>query len=137
MKNFPFISLKNTLDLARIMTAVFFLAHAIVRIVHNTIPQFTIFMESVGFPNGVIFVWLITIAELVSGTLLIINRFVRPACTILFTIAFVGIILIHRHYGWFVGEHGTGGSEYSVALMVLLLIICANDSEKAKIKTAL
>lgn len=137
MKNFPFISLKNSLDLARIMTAIFFMAHAIVRIVHNTIPQFTIFMESIGFPHGVIFVWLITIAELVSGILLIINRYVRPASSVLFTIAFVGIILIHRHNGWFVGEHGTGGSEYSVALIILLLIISANDCEKAKIKTVL
>lgn len=133
MKNFPFISLKNSLDLARIMTAIFFMAHAIVRIVNNTIPQFTIYMESIGFPHGVIFVWLITIAELVSGTLLIINRYVRPASRVLFTIAFFGIILIHRHFGWFVGEHGTGGSEYSVALMVLLIIISANDREKARI----
>lgn len=133
LKNFPFISLKNSLDLARIMTAIFFMAHAVVRIVNDTIPQFATFMESIGFPNGVIFVWLITIAELVSGTLLIINRCVRPASSILFTIAFVGIILIHRHNGWFVGEHGTGGSEYSIALMILLIIISANDREKARI----
>ena len=38
-----------------------------------------------------------------------------------------GIVLIHRHLGWFVGEHGTGGSEYSVALLLALLVIASAD----------
>jgi putative oxidoreductase len=41
-----------------------------------------------------------------------------------------GIVLIHARLGWFVGEHGTGGSEYSVALLVLLLLIAAQDRAK-------
>ncbi len=131
MKNFPFISLKNTLVFARIMTAIFFMAHAIVRILNGSIPQFGGFMEKLGFPNGILVVWMITIVEIISGSLLILNRFVRPASSALFLIVAFGIVLIHRHFGWFVGEHGTGGSEYSVALMTLLLIICANDKEKS------
>ena len=42
----------------------------------------------------------------------------------------VGIALIHRHNGWFVGEHGTGGSEYSVALLAMLLVIAAHDAAR-------
>ena len=34
----------------------------------------------------------------------------------------ITIWLIHRHNGWFVGEHGVGGSEYSVALLAMLLV---------------
>ncbi|WP_310475960.1 DoxX family protein [Sandarakinorhabdus sp.] len=114
---------------ARIATAGFFMAHAVVRIVKGTIPQFGVFMESQGFPQGELIVWAITMTELVAGTLLIANRHVRLAATALFAIAFTGIVLIHRNLGWFVGEHGTGGSEYSVALIVLLLVIAAADRE--------
>lgn len=125
----PFISLSAAMRLLRIVTAILFAAHAGVRIVHGTIPQFAIFMESAGFAFGYMWVWGITITELVAAALLFANRFVRPAATALFIIAFTGIILIHRHLGWFVGEHGTGGSEYSVALIMMLLVIAAADRE--------
>ena len=113
----------------RVSTAILFMVHAIMRIVNNTIPQFGQFMTSTGFPNGEAVVWAITIYEIVAGTLLIFNRYVRLAATGLFVIAATGIILIHRHLGWFVGEHGTGGSEYSVALIVMLLVVAAADRE--------
>lgn len=123
------MSLSNALRLAQIATAVFFAAHAVMRIVYGTIGQFGKFMESVGFPWGVAWVWAITVTEIIAAILLVSNRFVRPAAIALATIAFTGIILIHRHLGWFVGEHGTGGSEYSVALIMLLLVIAAADRE--------
>ena len=130
MKAYPFISLAQALMLVRIVTAILFMAHAAVRIANGTIPQFGKFMASVGFPAGEAVVWTITIVELIAGTLLIINRYVRVAATALFAIAATGIALIHRHLGWFVGEHGTGGSEYSVALMVLLIVIAAADRSR-------
>jgi putative oxidoreductase len=126
---FPFLSLARAIGVLRVTTALLFLAHAVVRIVKGTIPQFAVFMESVGFPQPELVVLAITLSELLAGALLILNRYVRPASTILFTIAGVGIILIHRHLGWFVGEHGTGGSEYSVALMVALLVVASADRE--------
>jgi putative oxidoreductase len=128
MRPYPFMTLDQALIIARIMTAVFFLAHALVRIINGSIPQFGGFMESLGFPAGVTIVWLITLTELICGTLLIVGRYVRWATVPLLTIAATGIVLIHRHFGWFVGEHGTGGSEYSVALIVLLAIVAAADS---------
>ena len=130
MKAYPFISLAQALMLVRIVTALLFMAHAAVRIANGTIPQFGKFMASVGFPAGEAVVWTITIVELIAGTLLIINRYARVAATALFAIAAMGIVLIHRHLGWFVGEHGTGGSEYSVALMVLLIVIAAADRSR-------
>lgn len=126
-KTYPFISLRQALTVARIVTAVLFMAHAVVRIVNGSIPQFGKFMSSVGFPQGEAVVWAITVVEIVAGTMLILNRYVRIAATALFAIAATGIVLIHRHIGWFVGEHGTGGSEYSVALIILLIVIAAAD----------
>lgn len=129
LKAYPFLSLAQALALARIVTALLFMAHAVVRIANGSIPQFGKFMSSVGFPQGQSVVWAITIVELVAGTLLILNLHVRYAATALFAIAAGGIVLIHRHLGWFVGEHGTGGSEYSVALMLLLVVVAAADRQ--------
>ncbi|QNA83215.1 DoxX family protein [Sphingomonas sp. So64.6b] len=127
MSNFPFIRLSQALVLTRIMTAVFFMAHAVVRISNGTIPRFGAFMENAGFPQGVTIVWLITLTELIAGTMLILGLYIRWTVVPLFAIAGTGIVLIHYQQGWFVGEHGTGGSEYSVALMVLLLVVAAAD----------
>ncbi len=129
MKNYPFLSASQAAVILRVSTAILFMAHAIMRIVNGTIPQFGNFMSALGFPFGEAVVWLITVVEIVAGMLLIWNCYVRIAATGLFAIAVVGIALIHRHLGWFVGEHGTGGSEYSVALMVMLLVIATNDPQ--------
>lgn len=126
----PWLTLSQAFWIARVATAVFFMAHAVGRIVLGTIPQFGQFMEGQGFPAGVWVVWVITIIELLAGLALIIRRWVRGAVVCLFAIAFGGIVLIHARIGWFVGEHGTGGSEYSVALIVLLILIAAEDARR-------
>lgn len=127
-KGLPWLTLSQAFWVARVATAVFFMAHAMGRIVLGTIPQFGQFMEGKGFPGGVWVVWLITVVESLAGLALIARRWVRWAVVCLFSIAFGGIVLIHARLGWFVGEHGTGGSEYSVALIVLLILIAAEDA---------
>ncbi len=113
----------------RIVTPALFMAHAAVRIANGSITQFGQFMETQGFPHGIIWVWAITIAELGCGTLILLNRYVRFAVIPLLVIATVGILLIHVKLGWFVGEHGIGGMEYSVALIVMLLVLAASDRQ--------
>lgn len=130
LAHFPFLSGVLVMALLRITTAGLFMAHAIVRIVVGSIPQFGVAMESMGFPSGILWVWVITITEIVAGTLLIAGRYVRWATVPLLTIVIGGIILIHRKFGWFVGEHGTGGSEYSVALTIMLLVIAVADRDR-------
>ena len=39
-------------------------------------------------------------------------------------------MIIHARLGWFVGEHGTGGMDYSLSLMVSLLVIAAADTDE-------
>jgi putative oxidoreductase len=73
---------------------------------------------------------IISLYELCAGALLILNRGVRWAASGLAMIAAVGIWLIHRHNGWFVGEHGVGGSEYSVALLAMLLVVATSDAAR-------
>ena len=124
-RRFPFVTLSTALLLARVGTASFFGAHAVVRIVNGSIPRFAGFMESVGFPNGTIAVWVITLVELAAALMLSLGIATRSATAALLSIAVGGIVLIHRHAGWFVGEHGTGGMEYSFALILLLIVAAA------------
>lgn len=131
MPSYPFVTLPQALVLLRVAVAIFFMAHATVRIVSGSLPQFAGFMERSGFANGLAWVWTITLYELIAGSLMALGRQVRWAATGLFVIAAVGIMLIHRHFGWFVGEHGTGGVEYSLCLMVALLVIAAADTQRA------
>lgn len=128
---YPWWPLPDALRLLRIVTALLFMAHASMRFVNGTIPQFGAFMESQGFPHGMAWVWAISLYELGAGSLLILDRGVRWAATGLALIVAVGIWLIHRHNGWFVGEHGIGGSEYSVALLAMLLVVSASDAARA------
>jgi putative oxidoreductase len=131
MPHWPFFTLAHALLILRIVTPLLFMAHATMRIVYGTISQFGQFMESVGFAAGIYWVWAITITELVAGAAILIGWKVRFAVLPLLGIAAVGILLIHARIGWFVGEHGTGGSEYSVALIVMLLVLAAADGRSA------
>jgi putative oxidoreductase len=132
MTAFPFISLQASLTVLRVVTPLFFMAHAVVRIINGTTHTFAGFLGSLGFPQPVIVVWAITVVEIVAGTLMILGFGVRYMAAALASIALGGIVLIHAKLGWFVGEHGTGGSEYSVCLLLCLLVIAAADSAHSK-----
>ncbi len=127
MSSFPFLRLPAALVILRVTVALLFMAHAAVRIANGTIPQFGAFLSQKGIPFGVPAVWAITAFELGGGSLLIANRLVQPVAAGFMTILIMGIVLIHAQLGWFVGEHGTGGSEYSVALLAALVVISSAE----------
>jgi putative oxidoreductase len=128
MKNFPFISLNQSLVLLRISLAFIFIAHAVVRIANNSITQFGDFLNSKGLAIGVFLVWCITAFEIIGGTLLALGYFKKWLAAGFIFMLIVGIVLIHASLGWFVGEHGTGGSEYSFILIVGLVVVAATKN---------
>ena len=128
MPRYPFVSLPTALRVLRVAVAVFFMAHAAVRVVKGSIPQFGAFLGQHGWPQSVLWVWGITAYELIAGNLMALGWRARWMALGLFTIAAMGIVIIHWQLGWFVGEHGTGGMEYSLSLMVSLLVIAAVDA---------
>ncbi|MGH8444010.1 MAG: DoxX family protein [Solimonas sp.] len=132
MKPYPLVTLPAALAVLRIGTAGLFMAHAVTRIFNGTLPRFAEFMGHAGFPYPLALVWAITAYEIVGGSLMAAGFYARYAAAGLFAIAGTGIVLIHAHNGWFVGEHGTGGSEYSVSLMLALLVIAAADAGPGK-----
>jgi putative oxidoreductase len=124
---YPFISLRHALVTLRVVLAVLFMAHAAMRLVNNTIAGFGAFLEREGWPFGVAIVWCITLYELIGGSLMALGWRVRWMASGLAFIAFMGIVIVHWNLGWFVGEHGTGGVEYSIALLAGLLVVAAAD----------
>jgi len=126
MKFFPFINLNRALALLRISVALIFMAHAAVRIGNGTISRFAQFLEGKGLPAGTVVVWLVTIYELGGGLLLVVNKATRWVAAGFILLLLAGILIIHASLGWFVGEHGTGGMEYSFVLIVSLLVIAAD-----------
>jgi len=132
MSGYPYISLAHSLILLRVAVAVFFMAHAAVRTVNGSIPNFGGFLETKGLPAGVVLVWLISLYELSAGLMMALGKFTRPMTAGFAVIVIGGIVLIHAPLGWFVGEHGVGGMEYSMSLLVSLLVVAAADGVALK-----
>jgi putative oxidoreductase len=130
MKAFPFLSRHASLILLRISVAFIFITHAGVRIANGTIERFGSFLESKDLPLGTVTVWCLTVFEIVGGVLLALGYFQKYLSAAFILMLLVGIVLIHASLGWFVGEHGSGGSEYSFILIVALLVIAAEENEK-------
>jgi putative oxidoreductase len=126
-KQFPFVTLAQALIILRVAVALFFMAHAVVRIANGSIPRFADFLALKGFPFSLALVWIITTYEIIAGTLMALGVWVRWAALGLMLIAAGGIVIIHANLGWFVGEHGAGGVEYSLCLLVALLTLAAAD----------
>ncbi|RYD91178.1 MAG: DoxX family protein [Sphingobacteriales bacterium] len=130
MQKSPFISLNQSLILLRITTAALFLAHAVIRITGGTIDRFGGFLDSKGLMIGTPIVWAITAYEIIGGILLCLGYFTKWLCAGFILLLIVGIILIHAANGWFVGEHGSGGIEYSFALIIAFVVIAAAANKK-------
>lgn len=124
------IRLTHALLALRVTVASIFIAHAITRIVNGTVDQFAGFLESKGLPQGHLLVWAITAFEIGGGALLLLGKFQRQLAIGFIGMLLAGIVIIHAKLGWWVGEHGTGGMEYSVALIAALLVIGARDSAR-------
>ncbi|OBX20986.1 hypothetical protein A9996_18665 [Gelidibacter algens] len=97
-----------------------------VRIFNGTIPRFADFLSVKGLPFTNVLVWLITGYEIIGGMALMIGYYSKCLSIGFIIILVLGILLIHIASGWFVGEHGTGGVEYSFILIVALLVIMSS-----------
>jgi putative oxidoreductase len=131
-----FLHSAGSIILLRVVLSTVFLAHAITRVALNTIPEFGGFLESKGFPMGNLIVWGITIFEIAGGILLMFGIFQKWISIGLIAMLLTGIALIHFQLGWFNGEFGTGGCEYSVTLIAALIVVAsatpATPSKKEK-----
>jgi putative oxidoreductase len=123
----PFITLARAIILLRVSLALVFIIHATVRILHHTIGNFSEFLTNKGFKYATVIVWMITVFEIVGGVILAIGNYVKQLSIGFIIILLIGIILIHLPLGWFVGEHGTGGVEYSFILIMAFIAVMAAE----------
>jgi putative oxidoreductase len=129
---FPFLSLGQSVIVLRFSMALIFLLHSVIRVFNGTIPRFAAYLTAKGMPLGKPWVIAITVFEIVGSVLLVMNLFTRWVSACFIFLLLVGIILIHFGKGWFVGEHGSGGCEYSFILIIGFLVIAAADKGEIK-----
>jgi putative oxidoreductase len=114
---------KYAFILLRGFTGFIFMMHGIARIYYGTLPDFGEYLNAQGFLIGLPLAWIITIGELASGSMLAIGYKVKY-CTIFHAIILIsGMILIHIPKGWFTVGQNSGGVEFSLLLLVVLIYI--------------
>ncbi len=102
---------------------IIFVTHGAARLINWTVPEFGGFLESKGFPLGIVFALIVTLGEVIFGSLMAIGLKVRY-CVIFHGIVIVmGIFLVHLPRGWFTVGPGSGGVEYSILILAVLLLI--------------
>ena len=67
--------------------------------------------------------WGITVYELVGPVLLVARKFVAPIALVSAIQYACGIWLVHWQHGWFVVGSGRNGMEFSVLLIVSLIVL--------------
>ena len=111
------------LTILRAGTAALLIAHGVARTSLGIVDDFGAAFAHWGFPAGAVLAWIITIVEIGGGVALAAGHLVRPL-TLWFGVQLAaGIYLIHARAGWFVVGAGRNGMEYSVLLLVCLLVI--------------
>ncbi|WP_158637310.1 DoxX family protein [Lacibacter cauensis] len=117
--------------LFRISVSLLLMIHGIVRWYAGGVNDFGTYLDSLGFKIGPAIAGLLTITEIVGGLLMAIGFW-----PVLFAFFFVveliaGLVLVHGKEGWFVVGYGRNGSEYSVLLIVSLILIAVYHRQAA------
>jgi putative oxidoreductase len=119
-------------DVLRLVVSAILFTHGSYRLLHGEAPVLGDILKDEGVPAGVILAYLICLAE-TAGTVLLASRLmVWPVTIILCLIYFTGIMMFHRHNGFFVVGPGSGGWEYS-AVLITCLVVTAWENRNNKL----
>lgn len=119
----------RALTALRIGVATLLFIHGAYRIYDNGPPGFGEWLTSQGLPFGLVIAWGVTIMEIVGTIVLASGRFVPYLALYFTTVLTAGIILVHAKEGWFVVGGGRNGMEYSVSLILALLVTAYADRD--------
>ncbi len=111
------------LTVLRYVLALFLAIHGWTRLLDDGVAPFGGFLEISGFPLGFWIASAITAYEILGAPLLAWGRLVLPLTLGYVFIYVMGIVLVHAPHGWFVVGAGRNGAEYSVLLIVCLLLV--------------
>jgi putative oxidoreductase len=119
------------LTLLRAGTAAIMIVHGVARAWLGIVDDFGVVLNQWGFPFGFALAWTITIVEIAGGALLAAGILVLPLCAWFAFQLLMGIYLIHFRVGWFVVGAGRNGMEFSVLLLLCLVVIALARSSSA------
>jgi putative oxidoreductase len=126
--------LRHTLLALRILVGVTMAAHGLMRLYQtffgtSGVPAFGGFLASRGLPLGPETAWLLTIVEVFGGLALALGVAVPYLCLWFAVQLSVGIALVHARLGWFTVGAQIGGMEYSVLLILCMLVVASDALE--------
>lgn len=105
-----------------------FVIHGTARVILGGVAPFGGFLSGAGLPGGAAIAWTLTILEIVGGIALGLGVAVRPLAAWFAAQIAVGIVMVHAKAGWFVVGAGRNGAEYSVLILVCLLVVALTDA---------
>ena len=121
--NFNLLLSTYAITVLRIVMGIIFITHGAARFYYSSIEGFGSYLDSKGFVIGLILAWIVTLGEIIGGALLVSGFFVRYAIVFHAIVIITGLVLIHIPNGWFVVGHGTGGVEFSLLILAVLLVL--------------
>ena len=119
--------MRSPMVLLRVGVATLLFIHGAYRAATGGVAGFGEWLTGQGFPAGPAWAWAVTLIEILATPLLAAGKFVVPIAGYLALELALGIILVHRPDGWFVVGGGRNGMEYSVLLILCLVVIMLED----------
>ena len=120
----------------RVCLALLIAAHGWARWWAGGVSPFGTFLQSQGLPAGWLLAIAVTALEVLGSVALALGWGVRPLCLAFALVYGTGIALVHAAQGWFVVGLGRNGSEYSVLLIVCLLLVAWQSPARASASAA-
>jgi putative oxidoreductase len=111
------------LTLLRIAIAAIMMIHGLARAYLGIVDDFGVVLNQWGFPAGGALAWIITVVEIVGGAALAAGYLVHVVAPWFIVQLAIGVYLIHARAGWFVVGAGRNGAEFSVLLIICLVVI--------------
>lgn len=136
MISFPVSSAKRSAiswTILRISLAGLLSAHGWSRFINAGVVPFGEWLTSQGLPFGFAIASGITLLEIVGTVLFALGIRVLPLSLVFACIYAAGAVMVHLPAGWFVVGAGRNGMEYSVLLIICLLLVgIQHTSEKSE-----
>lgn len=108
-------------DLLRLVLCGILFTHGAVRLARGEAPILGDILREHHLPVGTLLAYLVCLAETGGALLLAFRYVVLPVGAILASIYLTGVVLFHRHNGFFVVGPGEGGWEYSLLILACLV----------------
>lgn len=122
--------MRSPVTVLRVGVAILLFIHGAFRASTGGVAGFGEWLSSLGLPAGIAWAWSVTLIELLATPLLAAGKFVIPIASYLAFQLILGVALVHFPEGWFVVGGGRNGMEYSVLLVLSLVVIVLDQRRR-------